>query len=485
MSGKPNHLVRSADSVQPAAARRQPVLILLYLVMMALTLSPLLWVRVPPLVDFPNHLARMSVLARAGALSAASSSYIADWHLFPNLAMDLVVPPLAHALPLELAGRLFVGMTMALLILGTIVLHRVLHGRVGWWPLASLLFIYNTALWNGIVNYLFTLGLALLAFAGWIASERWQGTMRLIVFAVVASILFVGHLFAFGVYGLLIAFYELSRTAPAHRPTVASLAAFGRSLTQFVPAGVLWVLSLPNNRGGTFTTFGNLTEKLWAWTTPATFNAYPTALDKVTLAFSTVFVLAAIASGTLRLSRAMRLPVLAIVLAALVMPVWLSGGYGADWRLPVSFPFILIASTRFELTKPWQMPALAVCAILASGLLLTRIFAVTVDWQDMDRKLAEFRAAARVIPAGARLMVAQSPMPDGFQKIDGVPTALAYRRPSEFWHMGTLAVIDRGAFVVDLFTKVQPVAPSSRNAGLDRIHWRPLSSEELVEAGIA
>jgi hypothetical protein len=68
----------------------------------AFTLSPLLFVSVPPLVDYPDHLARMWILVYG------SENYVANWHLLPTLAMDLVVPPLAQILPVEAAGKLFI-----------------------------------------------------------------------------------------------------------------------------------------------------------------------------------------------------------------------------------------------------------------------------------------------------------------------------------------------------------------------------------------
>jgi hypothetical protein len=104
-----------------------------YVALGAFTLSPLLFVSVPPLVDYPDHLARMWILVYG------SENYVANWHLLPTLAMDLVVPPLAQIMPVEAAGKLFIALTMALLVIAKVVLHRVLHGRVGLWPLCSLL----------------------------------------------------------------------------------------------------------------------------------------------------------------------------------------------------------------------------------------------------------------------------------------------------------------------------------------------------------
>ena len=42
------------------------------------------------------------------------------------------------------------------------------------------------------------------------------------------------------------------------------------------------------------------------------------------------------------LARAMRIPIMVMLITAILMPEWLSGSWGADLRLPVALPFILI-----------------------------------------------------------------------------------------------------------------------------------------------
>ena len=80
-------------------ALRKSEVVAAYLILGALTLSPLLWAAVPPLIDYPDHLARMWVLLHARDIPALASNYIVDWRLLPNLAMDLVVPALAQVMP--------------------------------------------------------------------------------------------------------------------------------------------------------------------------------------------------------------------------------------------------------------------------------------------------------------------------------------------------------------------------------------------------
>ena len=107
------------------------------MVLAAITLSPLFWVRVPPLVDYPNHLARMWILVYSKEVPELAGNYIVHWRILPDRAIDLVVSLLSWILPVEQAGRVFIASTMLLLIGGTLTLHRVLHGRIEIWPIWS------------------------------------------------------------------------------------------------------------------------------------------------------------------------------------------------------------------------------------------------------------------------------------------------------------------------------------------------------------
>lgn len=445
-----------------------------YLVLGALTLSPLLWTTIPPLVDYPNHLARMSVLLHAGDGSVVTTNYVAHWRLLPNLAMDLVVPVVAHLIPLEAAGRLFVAMTMALLMVATVALHRALHGRIGFWPLAALLFLYNAVLWWGFVNYLFGLGVALLAFSGWIATKRWPMVPRLVAFAVIACMLFVLHLFAFGVYGLLVASHEAGTGLTNRRSLSESVFAVATALAQFIPAGFLWLAAAS---GPHFTAYGGLNARLYALTAPVMFNVPPSLYDTALLICTCTLLPIALHAGALKLSPSMRLPLIAMITGAILMPEYLSGSWAAQMRLPVALIFVIIASTEATLSR--RLPVL-VCAGALVVLLGTRVWGVSQSWRDMDDRVTELRAAMRTLPEGIRLLTVQSPMPADERRLSGVSPMLATQAPMTYWHWPALAVIDRGAFVPALFTGWYPVEASARNAGLSRILGAVLTPEELV-----
>ena len=471
--------IPAAAALPPSSASAGGTLRLLAasLVLVPLTLSPLLWASVPPLVDYPNHLTRMWILAQNGAVPELAQNYVVAWRLLPNLAMDLVVPALAQIMPLEIAGRLFIALTMLSLLAGTMTLHRALHGRLSAWPLSALLFLYNAALFWGFLNCLFGIGMFLLAFGGWISSRGWRARPRIVTFSAVASLLLILHLFAFCLYALAVGTYEIGLWLRERQVSLRGFLTLCAAGLQFVPGSMLWLASLWNFRAS-YTRYGDLAAKAYAMQAPFTFGPTVIPLDRAVLIFSLGFLMVAIIARVLKPVPEMRLPLIAMVLAAAAMPTWLSSSWLSDIRLPVALPFVLIASTRLDAAR---FRAAVWFAALAVVLLSVRVWAVSETWRDLDRRFAEFRSASQAIAPGARLLIVGDEPTDG-RPFEGVPDFLARQRDQMFSNLAALAVIDRAAFIPSLFTGAAPVRPAPRNAGLFHTQTELLSPELLARS---
>ena len=107
-------------------------------------LAPLLVVDVPPLLDYPNHLARAFVLASLPRDAVLARFYAPHWTIIPNLALDLIAPPLMHVLPVHVVGRLLIAAAVLLPVLGAVAYNTALGGR--WWSLGVGLVAYNSCL---------------------------------------------------------------------------------------------------------------------------------------------------------------------------------------------------------------------------------------------------------------------------------------------------------------------------------------------------
>jgi hypothetical protein len=465
----------NVDTTEPHFAK--PSCVTLYVVLAAITLSPLFWVRVPPLVDYPNYLARMWILVHSKEVAELAGNYVVHWRILPDLAIDLVVSLLSWILPVEQAGRVFIASAMLLLIGGTLTLHRVLHGRIEIWPIWSVLFVYNAALFWGFLNCLFATGVYLFAFSGWIATRHWRTGPRLGVFSIIASLLLLLHLFAFGLYGLSVATHELARRIEHRRLPFRGLVGWGVVCLQFVPGVVLWYASLAQG-GSAVTSYNGLVFKFYAMISPFSFGAQLTAFDLLMGCLTSLFVIFAIKSGSLQLSGQMRLPLAVMLVLVLLMPDRVNGSGFADMRLPVALPFLIIASTRFEVSKKRAVVTVAGAALIVLGL---RDWSVSQAWYDYDRWFAEFRAASAVIAPGARLLVVEAPMPEQ-QQLPGVPASLATVQWRSFSHMAALAVIDRAAFFPYIFTGWTTIDAAPRNRAVAQSEGAPMTPEELLKS---
>lgn len=95
----------------------------------AVLLAPLLIADVPPVLDYPNYLARFVLLAAGPDDPVLGRMFTPSWSIIPDLAIDVIGPPLLHVLPVHVAGRCLLGGILLLNLGGVLALHRALFGR--------------------------------------------------------------------------------------------------------------------------------------------------------------------------------------------------------------------------------------------------------------------------------------------------------------------------------------------------------------------
>src|SRR5882672_2107653 len=100
--------MHSAPVVGSSSILNTPYIIAAYLAIAAIVLYPIASVAIPGLTDYPNHLARMHILATIDASADLRRYYEMHWTLMPYLAMDAVVPVIARVMPIYDSGRVFV-----------------------------------------------------------------------------------------------------------------------------------------------------------------------------------------------------------------------------------------------------------------------------------------------------------------------------------------------------------------------------------------
>src|SRR3954454_9482933 len=92
---------------------------------------------VPPILDYPNHLARFVLLAAGPEDPLLGPLFTPHWSIIPNLASGIVGPMLLGVLPVHVAGRCILGGILLVNLTGVLALHWALFGRSSYWPPAS------------------------------------------------------------------------------------------------------------------------------------------------------------------------------------------------------------------------------------------------------------------------------------------------------------------------------------------------------------
>jgi hypothetical protein len=412
-----------------------------FLLLAAMALMPILAVRLPPILDYPNHLARMHILAALPSTPELARYYRIAWSPVPNLALDATVPWLARLVGLETAMRLFLGVTLLGLAGGCLALHRVTFHRWSVWPLTAFLVLYNRMLLWGFLNYLAALALMLWGFAAWIAMERKPAVQRIAVGMIFATAIYLAHFAAFGCYALAV-------MALSFAPADGEAFSFSRGLRRTVPAIVTlfpaaaMFLLAPTSGGSTAIAYGNIFRKL---DMPVSlFDNYNRIFDGATFAVVAIAVAVGLVRGQIAIDRRLRWPVIAVIAAFVILPSRLFSASGIDHRLPVAIALLFIAATDWGKVKYLRF----ICAAVLL-LFLVRIEVIITIWGKADSEYDSLRPALALIEPGASVAVAS---PASSVQAGGIPLL----------HFPTLSIVTRNSFVPTLFADPlqQPVVLS-------------------------
>src|SRR5579862_12039 len=183
------------------------------LILAAMLLLPIWMIAFPPLLDYPNHLARAFVLAHLNdSQFSFAQFYRSDWGAYPYLGMDASLAVLGRIFPIETAGRVYLSLcALALPAAAWFFLGQAqpdAEAASQW----SLLIAYNVFFLEGFLNFDLSVAVGFLALGFWL---RWLAnprTWRWIAALVCFTALYFTHLLGFGIGGLIVAAYlALSR----------------------------------------------------------------------------------------------------------------------------------------------------------------------------------------------------------------------------------------------------------------------------------
>ena len=396
---------------------------------------PLFLTEVPPLSDYPNHLARMWFLGTQTRDPAMAAMLAPAWGLLPNLGVDAVLPWVMRVVPVHVAGRVMLALILVLPVLGAVALSTATFGRRSFWALGAALVTCHALFLLGFLNFGLSVGLSMLAGAAWFRfRERWP--VATVAGAVVAAcVLFFCHLMGVAFFLLLVVACEAERCWPQRFDQRAVMhRAFAVAAVVAVPAA-LYVSTALHGTGGP-TIFAS-------WGVKGIFAIYPVLnyslwLDAATALLIAGVVVAGVATGRLLVPLRWRIVLGALLLLFVVAPVTTKGLSYVDARFSVLLAFAVFAGLQ-----PFRVPG-RVAAIVGTGavaLLVGRTALVGSLWHDYGAEAADVRAVAVDIEPGARVLPVWGEPPD---------PALSARLMADGtmvdWHLPAVVMIDRHAF---------------------------------------
>ncbi len=401
---------------------------------------PILSNRYLPFTDFPNHAARLHVLASSDS-PVLASYYETDENFIGNSTMDLFVRVTNWHGDVYDLMRWSVVFYLVNFQLAALVLHRVLCGRFSTWPLVAGLAAYNAPLFWGFQNYLVAVPLAMYVLAAWIAASDLRPVFRILIMAAPIFLIYVLHSMAFIFLATAIGGLEIERFIRARdRPAWARAVSMLALTLPFWPAIIhlVWNQFLnETGRGSTYTEFGGIISRaavVASVTTGSDVNIPHWIVTANSIAAS-ILVLPAflfvrrglslkLASGTVGM-------LTAVGLVTAFAPVWLAGVWAIHLRLGFTLFMLFVAATY------WQeySPGLRRLGLALMGLLLlVRVVSMESYLRDLAPDIKETFALFQLVEPGVAV------------------TMLAPKQ--RIWdraHITKYAVIERQAYLSTLF----------------------------------
>jgi hypothetical protein len=405
-----------------------------------LLVVPLLLVDIPPLLDYPNHLARAVVLAFDDPV--LRQMYTPHWAIIPDLGTDLVLPPLLHVLPVYVAGRIIIAAAVLLPVIGTFAYSRAVFGTRSLWPLASALVAYNGTLLLGFLNFVAGAGLALLLAAAWIAwRERYP--VRIIALATVGAVaLFFCHLMSLIFCTILIGAHELGwlwqrrgdaraatrRIALSAVPLLAPLALYTQSPLSPVAIGLEWP---------------SLDDKLRELVMP--FANYLLPLDIATAVAVVGFAAICALVGRCRVTLGSGIALVVTTVLFVMAPNAVKGTYLFDTRFVIMLGFLLFGAV-LPVPQP-RFVALGLALLFAA-----RMTVLGVAWWEQRQDVAEIRTTIASVQPGERVVLAFVTRKDApaYWRDAPMNRHLSLGLPL-YYHLPALLLIEHRAFWPYLF----------------------------------
>lgn len=414
-------------------------------------------------IDYFNHLARTYIQGHLATEPALQDFYAVSFDFIPDLTMDMIIPWLSQWIGIYAAGGVTVWLALILPPVAGLVLSKSLHGRVTWISLLGFLTVFNANMGWGFVNYTASSGLALLAFALWVRMDpSWR---RTVLFAPISLFLVANHALAFLLFGFLAFSWEVIGFLKQER---GSIWAFGRQLTLldlpamlgglvFIALSMQGAADLPQDVVPLY----DLEEKIGVLFAATDFNNRLLALIAVLAVAG--FFWAAVRQHWVRFAPKSAWFCAAFLALVIVIPSAIFGIWGLHLRFTAPLLIVAVASIAVTEAFPARLKPTLASGFAVLGALLfanagVKMSAINSEADALKGQLAD-------VPKGSKVLGVYVDLSSG----------------SAFnTHALSLAVIERAAYVPNLFTNTSFVDVAPSMVDLHMPQANPVFAQDLA-----
>jgi hypothetical protein len=406
------------------------------LILLGIALVLPLWiVKYPPLIDYPNHLARAYVLHHLhDANQIFADWYASDWGPNPYLVVDFLLQVLQYPFGIDVAGRLLLTLCVLAVPLSTWIFLRQASPGNEYLALWALVVAYDTNFLMGFLSFQFSMSLCLAVIAAWLIYLRTPKLLAWLGLLLLVTLLYFTHIGGFGVAGIVLVLY----TWFARRRIVEVCQAAALFLPGF--AFFLYMKMHSWSKRGFDYSSWHFSAKVVSLTTP--FRGYSRAIDLACLLlFAACVAFALCKNPEVRIARPWLLIATAILLIHWIVPERYGDLASIDTRFP-PFAFLL------ALAIPYFGKRKAVVMYAALAVFLLKTGYTTARFQSEQKKLQTLADGFSSVPEHSRVLACVKPPP-----------------PEDLWvkhgeyHFWAYGVVSRGWVTPSLFHQqgVQPL----------------------------
>jgi len=399
-----------------------------------LSAAPLLYPKVPPLVDLFGHIGRYRVQLDIGSSEWLQRYYTFDWAAIGNLGVDILVMPLGKLLGLENAVKLIVLVIPPLTVTGFLWVAREVHGRIPPTALFALPFVLGQPFLFGFVNFALSMALAFLAFGLWLRLGRLGKTrLRALLFVPISVVVFFTHTYGWGALGLMCFSAEAVRQHDRGKPWLkAGVDAALPPAGMVVPLIIMLAWRSETHGGQTGRWFDVLFKIQWVI---SALRDRWHAFDVACVIVALIMIVEARRQKELSFSRNLAFSALVLFGVFLLLPFVIFGSAYADMRLvPYAFAVALLAIRFRDADYP---PKAATIAVLGLAFFLVRIGSTTASLAIAANEQGRHLEALDRLPMGARVVF-----------LVGQSCGTSWALPRDT-HLGGMVIVRRHGFAND------------------------------------